>query len=213
MEDRTQHHHHDESLGVTLAFAEPGLHKYAIHHHSGYSIILVTQGAKLFHFNGNELVSAHQSFSQRTSGISTAVAFGLLRSMFLNHIDESVAQAQAQERPSSCKRVQACIEVMRQSLGHTVLVSALAKHADVSVQQIIRDFRLVTGTTPTNYRRYLMVSRAKELLEAGASIADAALDAGFADQSHLSRQFKQAFQMTPLSLRKEYLRQGKRGTV
>jgi AraC-like DNA-binding protein len=35
------------------------------------------------------------------------------------------------------------------------------------------------------------------LLKGGASIAAAAVDAGFADQSHMSRQFKRAYGLTP----------------
>ena len=38
---------------------------------------------------------------------------------------------------------------------------------------------------------------ARSAIENGASLAQAATDAGFADQSHLTRQFKQAYGLTP----------------
>ena len=34
-------------------------------------------------------------------------------------------------------------------------------------------------------------------MKSGAELADAALSAGFADQSHMSRQFKRAYGLTP----------------
>ena len=41
------------------------------------------------------------------------------------------------------------------------------------------------------------LDRARRLMTAGTPLAEAALEAGFADQSHLSRQFKRAYGMTP----------------
>jgi AraC-like DNA-binding protein len=38
---------------------------------------------------------------------------------------------------------------------------------------------------------------ARAAIAAGRSLARAAADAGFADQSHLTRQFKRAYGMTP----------------
>jgi AraC-like DNA-binding protein len=37
----------------------------------------------------------------------------------------------------------------------------------------------------------------RSLLKGGAALAEAALAAGFADQSHMSRQFKLAYGLTP----------------
>jgi AraC-like DNA-binding protein len=37
----------------------------------------------------------------------------------------------------------------------------------------------------------------RRLVKSGVSLAEAALDAGFADQSHMSRQFKRAYGLTP----------------
>jgi AraC-like DNA-binding protein len=42
--------------------------------------------------------------------------------------------------------------------------------------------------------------RAGRSLASGASLAEAALDAGFADQAHLSRSMRRAFGVTPATV-------------
>ena len=62
---------------------------------------------------------------------------------------------------------------------------------------IARQFRAAYGTSPTRFRTMRQLDRARALLRARVPIATAALDAGFADQSHLSRMFKQTYGLTP----------------
>ncbi|MES2948135.1 MAG: AraC family transcriptional regulator [Pseudomonadota bacterium] len=62
---------------------------------------------------------------------------------------------------------------------------------------LARQFRLLFGTSPSRYRTLRQVDAARRLLLQGAPIAEAAMDSGFADQSHLSRQFKSAYGLSP----------------
>jgi AraC-like DNA-binding protein len=62
---------------------------------------------------------------------------------------------------------------------------------------LARQFRLLFGTSPSRYRTLRQVDRARRLLLQGAPLVDAAADSGFADQSHLSRQFKSAYGLSP----------------
>ncbi|AOL95768.1 helix-turn-helix domain-containing protein [Porphyrobacter sp. LM 6] len=68
--------------------------------------------------------------------------------------------------------------------------------------QLSRDFRALLGTSPYRYLQYRRVDFAKRLLREGATLADAAHGAGFADQSHFGRTFRKAVGLTP----KEWLR-------
>lgn len=77
------------------------------------------------------------------------------------------------------------------SLGH------LARAADVTRFQVIRDFKAVSGLTPAAFIRDRRLRHADALIAGGASLAEAALAAGFADQSHLSRGFRATRGMTP----------------
>lgn len=63
--------------------------------------------------------------------------------------------------------------------------------------QVIRDFKNVAGLTPAAFIRNRKLRRAGDLIERGASLADAAFTAGFADQSHLSRTFRAVLGITP----------------
>lgn len=68
--------------------------------------------------------------------------------------------------------------------------------------QLSRDFRVLLGTSPYRYLQQRRVDLAKQLLREGATLADAAHGAGFADQSHFGRTFRKAVGLTP----KEWLR-------
>jgi AraC-like DNA-binding protein len=62
---------------------------------------------------------------------------------------------------------------------------------------IARHFRLAYGTSPDRYRTLRRLGVARRAIEGGEPLARAAAAAGFADQSHLTRQFKRAYGMTP----------------
>lgn len=78
-----------------------------------------------------------------------------------------------------------------------VTLDELATLAQYSKWQITRDFRSLYGCTPFRYITAKRLQAAKRLLESGQSVVQVAFSCGFADQSHLSRQFKQGFGITP----------------
>ncbi len=53
------------------------------------------------------------------------------------------------------------------------------------------------GMQPRRLKLQLMVARAQLEISQGASLTDAALAAGFSDQSHMSREFRKTIGMTP----------------
>lgn len=62
---------------------------------------------------------------------------------------------------------------------------------------LARQFKTLFGTSPHRYLIMRRLQHARHLLRAGEELAEVALAAGFADQSHFNRQFKKAFGMTP----------------
>ncbi|MGE4554512.1 MAG: helix-turn-helix domain-containing protein, partial [Desulfovibrionaceae bacterium] len=78
----------------------------------------------------------------------------------------------------------------------------LARVASLSPYHLTRAFTRALGLPPHAYLTQLRLDRARELIRAGRPIADAALEAGFADQSHLTRCFKRRFGVAPGAWRK-----------
>lgn len=76
-------------------------------------------------------------------------------------------------------------------------IGAIASTRPMSREGFIRWFRRHVGMTPHAYRLADRLNRARALLEADATPAQAAVEAGFADQSHMGRNFRLAFGATP----------------
>jgi AraC-like DNA-binding protein len=62
---------------------------------------------------------------------------------------------------------------------------------------LARQFRAAFGTSPSRFRTLRQLDHVRRLLRKGTSLAQAAIEAGFADQSHMSRKFKLAYGLTP----------------
>lgn len=81
--------------------------------------------------------------------------------------------------------------------GSAVSMAALEAAYGVSRFTLARQFRRCYGVTPTRYGLMRRLDAAKHQILAGESLIDAALAAGFSDQSHMTRHFLRAFGMTP----------------
>jgi len=63
--------------------------------------------------------------------------------------------------------------------------------------RLSRDFRQLLGTSPYRYWQMGRLDRARALVENGHALADTAYACGFADQAHFTRQFRQAYGLSP----------------
>jgi AraC-like DNA-binding protein len=78
-----------------------------------------------------------------------------------------------------------------------VSLSELAEISGVSRFQLLRGFAKAVGTTPHAYVMQRRARIARQLIARGTSPVDAAHRTGFADQSHLTREFVKHFGVTP----------------
>jgi AraC-like DNA-binding protein len=80
-------------------------------------------------------------------------------------------------------------------------ISAIARDAQVSPIRLVRAFQRLYGISLARFIRVLQMQRALSLLSDPAiSISRVALEAGFSDQSHMTRAFGETYGVTPAVL-------------
>ena len=86
---------------------------------------------------------------------------------------------------------------MRLCAEPTLEMDSLADEQHVSRRQIERDFSRWLGVSPRHLSQVARVQGVARRAFAGASLADAAAEMGFADQSHMNRVVRQLTGVTP----------------
>lgn len=97
----------------------------------------------------------------------------------------------------SSSGVQRALHHIEEHLQQPLSLAELAELAGLSVWRFATVFRQQVGLSPHRYICRLRVERAQALIREGMPPATAASEAGFYDQSHLSRHFKNWCGMTP----------------
>ena len=97
----------------------------------------------------------------------------------------------------SAAAIQRVLRHIDEHLGRPLTLAELADLAGLSVWRFATVFRQQVGISPHRFICKLRVQRAQELMRSGLPAACAASEAGFYDQSHLSRHFKNICGMTP----------------
>lgn len=88
-------------------------------------------------------------------------------------------------------------ELLDARVGTGVASAELEAATGLSRYALARQFRACLGTSPYRYLVLRRLDRARALIRAGAPLAEAAAASGFADQSHLTRQFRRAYGLSP----------------
>jgi AraC-like DNA-binding protein len=88
-------------------------------------------------------------------------------------------------------------EFIHSALGRSITLDEMAEHAERDRWALSRDFRLLFGTSPYRYLTMRRLDLVRQLLAQGLPLVDAAMTAGFTDQSHMTRQFRSAYGMPP----------------
>jgi AraC-like DNA-binding protein len=86
---------------------------------------------------------------------------------------------------------------IREHCTEVLSLEAICAAAQLSPSYLIRAFKQRYGMTPHAFVVNQRIQFARERLRSGQLIADVALEAGFADQAHFQRAFKQHLAATP----------------
>lgn len=102
-------------------------------------------------------------------------------------------------------QVKQVFELVGDRLSKNISVLEMANYVGFSPSHFVRQFKQSVGLTPHKYVIQQRVEKAKRLLKKpDLSIARLALDCGFSNQSHLSREFKKYTGTTPKQYRKSF---------
>jgi AraC family transcriptional regulator len=123
--------------------------------------------------------------------IATALCVELLR--LGDTRNESVARGGL--APWQMRRV---TEYMEAHLGDAIQLSEFAQLVGMSRSHFSQAFRTTTGMPPHRWHLNARIRRAQELmLDSALSLADIALQTGFADQSHFTKSFQRQVSTSP----------------
>ncbi|MFH1152959.1 MAG: AraC family transcriptional regulator [Pseudomonadota bacterium] len=129
------------------------------------------------------------------SGLETESRFLVLLSDFIHrHAEEAPRSHKPGNETGPLRRV---LDFMEHHCGEEISISRLAKIAAMSEFHFIRVFRRALGVTPHACLMQIRTSKARDLIDRGVPLAMAALEAGFTDQSHLTRHFRRLMGFTP----------------
>lgn len=132
-------------------------------------------------------------------------AWRCLRDAYTLFGQESPAEPKAQvvtppAQPGGLATWQArrVVEYIEQHLGAKLTAADLAATIGLSKSHFSRAFKKTLSASPMAYVAARRIERAKHMmLDSGESLANLALECGFADQSHLNRQFRRAMGVSP----------------
>jgi AraC-like DNA-binding protein len=88
-------------------------------------------------------------------------------------------------------------DYLHANLTRTVTLDELERITGRDRWSLSHDFRSYYGTSPYRYLTMRRLGAVRRMLLLGVSLANAAADAGFADQSHMTRHFQKTFGQTP----------------
>lgn len=105
-----------------------------------------------------------------------------------------IRQTEPRRCPPSVRRAR---DYLHDRPGELVTLDQVAHGLGVSKYHLARVFRSAVGLPIQRYHRCLRAEQARLLIDRGSSASQAAVAAGFFDQSHFSRVFKQTFGVSP----------------
>ncbi|MDR3762827.1 MAG: AraC family transcriptional regulator [Acidobacteriota bacterium] len=104
----------------------------------------------------------------------------------------------------TARQLRHALEFMEANLGSDFGLTQIASACAASVSSLTRGFRASLGTSPHRWVLTRRIARAQRLIYEGAMpLSEVAACCGFADQSHLTRQFQRQVGSSPAAWRRQ----------
>lgn len=99
-------------------------------------------------------------------------------------------------------RIRKAVHFMEQQLDHPPPLPAVARYVGISSRQLERAFKATFGITLVRFQRTMRLRYGRWMIDNRlASITQIALDCGFSDTAHFSREFRAHFGVSPSQYR------------
>jgi AraC family transcriptional regulator of arabinose operon len=128
------------------------------------------------------------------------------KTLGFNMLDNILAQASwrggALDFVERASRITPALTFIEEHLAESLSVEVVAKTVGLSVPHFYTVFKSVMGMPPFAYQRRRRLDRARILLtSSNRQVSEVAYTVGFCDPYHFSKQFKEAFGMSPSEYR------------
>jgi len=147
---------------------------------------LVSRAVLRLHLKLEQNISALEHESDFVSTISLLLT--------RQHSSYRAPQTKAKREEGYVKLVR---DYLKSNYAENVSLSQLTSLTNLSPYYLLRVFHSSTGFPPHEYQTQVRIAQARKLIRSGASLSETALETGFFDQSHLSRNFKRIVGVTP----------------
>ena len=121
------------------------------------------------------------------------IFFFLLEQLIKEHSEEEAQTL----FPRESREIGIICEHLEKNYMKNITLDELSELTVLSKYYLLRSFTKQKGISPYRYLETIRIDRAKKLLEQGVLPIEAALQTGFADQSHFSNFFKKFIGLTP----------------
>ena len=165
------------------------------HYHLGDEVVRITEGRTRFH--------SRAGFQDLEAGETTVVPAGVVHRFQPLDREGWSFQSQYISGPGVARNEPQnplCLRAIGELSGRSSLqtdVIGVASACAISAGHLSRLFRHEVGTSLHNFHVLLALHKAMQLLRLQQSVVSVALDTGFFDQAHFTREFVRLTGMTP----------------
>jgi AraC-like DNA-binding protein len=160
------------------------------------------------HVNDRETVDKYFGVYRSIARSNKLVDKLTVKSCLISLIAEYIKLARTETirvSAKSDKRLEDVLTYIKENIDKNITNEELAERYFAHPNHFIRVFKAKTGQTPAKYIRLQRLECAKRMLESSElSVADIADGIGLNDPAHLSRLFREQFNMTPVEYRRCY---------
>jgi AraC-like DNA-binding protein len=144
------------------------------------------------------LLNLHLTLEQNTSGLEQESEFFSTMGLLLTPTNMGYrARRVATKAGSEDVYVRRVRDYLRSHYAENVSLTQLTSLTNLSPFYLLRVFHNSAGFPPHEYQTQVRIAHARKLIRNGTPLSQAALETGFFDQSHLSRNFKRIVGVTP----------------